>query len=140
MASNCCFKCRSNFYLSVTPCLLKHFFIQGYTFFQGNMDSGVISVQREISTYSLMTTLWFRFRFTDLTRKKKQLNLIMHSNIQLLNYKFNAIKIKYLKFAYTIDILEVKWSEVAQLCPTLCDPMDCSLSGSSSMEFSRQEY
>ena len=26
---------------------------------------------------------------------------------------------------------EVKWSEVAQLCPTLCDPMDCSLPGSS---------
>ena len=24
-----------------------------------------------------------------------------------------------------------KWSEVGQLCPTLCDPMDCSLSGSS---------
>ena len=23
------------------------------------------------------------------------------------------------------------WSEVTQLCPTLCDPMDCSLSGSS---------
>ena len=23
-----------------------------------------------------------------------------------------------------------KWSEVAQSCPTLCDPMDCSLSGS----------
>ena len=26
---------------------------------------------------------------------------------------------------------EVKWSEVAQLCPTLCDPMDCGLPGSS---------
>ena len=26
---------------------------------------------------------------------------------------------------------KVKWSEVAQLCPTLCDPMDCSLPGSS---------
>ena len=25
----------------------------------------------------------------------------------------------------------LKWSEVAQLCPTLCDPMDCSLPGSS---------
>ena len=25
---------------------------------------------------------------------------------------------------------EVKWSEVAQLCPTLCDPMDCSPPGS----------
>ena len=24
-----------------------------------------------------------------------------------------------------------KWSEVAQSCPTLCDPMDCSLPGSS---------
>ena len=24
-----------------------------------------------------------------------------------------------------------KWSEVAQLCPTLCDPMDCGLPGSS---------
>ena len=26
---------------------------------------------------------------------------------------------------------EVKWSEVAQSCPTLCDPMGCSLTGSS---------
>ena len=26
---------------------------------------------------------------------------------------------------------EVKWSEVAQSCLTLCDPMDCSLSGPS---------
>ena len=26
---------------------------------------------------------------------------------------------------------EIKWSEVTQSCPTLCDPMDCSLPGSS---------
>ena len=26
---------------------------------------------------------------------------------------------------------KVKWSEVAQSCPPLCDPMDCSLPGSS---------
>ena len=31
-------------------------------------------------------------------------------------------------------------SEVAQSCPTLCDPRDCSLPRSSSMGFSRQEY
>ena len=31
-------------------------------------------------------------------------------------------------------------SEVAQSCPTLCDPLDCSLPGSLSMGFSRQEY
>ena len=30
-----------------------------------------------------------------------------------------------------LSSLEVKWSEVAQSCPTLCDPMDCSLPGSS---------
>ena len=29
---------------------------------------------------------------------------------------------------------------VAQLCLILCDPMDCSLPGSSVHEFSRQEY
>ena len=33
-----------------------------------------------------------------------------------------------------------KESEVAQSCPTLSDPMDCSLPGSPSMGFSRQEY
>ena len=31
-------------------------------------------------------------------------------------------------------------SEVAQLCPTLSDPMDCSLPGSSTHGISRQEY
>ena len=31
-------------------------------------------------------------------------------------------------------------SEVAQSCPTLCDPVDCSLPASLSMGFSRQEY
>ena len=31
-------------------------------------------------------------------------------------------------------------SEVAQLCSTLSDPMDCSLPGSSVLGFSRQEY
>ena len=30
--------------------------------------------------------------------------------------------------------------EVAQSCPTLWDPLDCSLPGSPSMGFSRQEY
>ena len=31
-------------------------------------------------------------------------------------------------------------SEVVHSCPTLSDPMDCSLPGSSAMGFSRQEY
>ena len=28
-----------------------------------------------------------------------------------------------------MQYLEVKWSEFSQSCPTLCDPMDCSLQG-----------
>ena len=36
---------------------------------------------------------------------------------------------------------EVKWREVAQLCPTLCNPMDSGLhQAPPSMGFSRQEY
>ena len=31
-------------------------------------------------------------------------------------------------------------SEIAQLCPALCDPVDGSLPGSSVIGFSRQEY
>ena len=34
-------------------------------------------------------------------------------------------------FLNCTGICEVKWSEVSQSCPTLCDPMDCSLLGSS---------
>ena len=30
-----------------------------------------------------------------------------------------------------VRVLWMKWSEVAQSCPTLCDPTDCSLPGSS---------
>ena len=33
-----------------------------------------------------------------------------------------------------------KGKSVTQSCLTLCDPMDCSLQGPLSMEFSRQEY
>ena len=35
------------------------------------------------------------------------------------------------KWHYLISQDKVKWSEVAQLCLALCDPMDCSLPGSS---------
>ena len=42
---------------------------------------------------------------------------------------------------FLLQCMKVKSeSGVAQSCPTLSDPMDCSLPGSSSMGFSRQEY
>ena len=39
----------------------------------------------------------------------------------------------------TQNFLKVKVL-VTQLCPTFCNPMDCSHQASLSMEFSRQEY
>ena len=42
---------------------------------------------------------------------------------------------------FLLQCMKVKSeSEVSQSCPTLSDPMDCSLPGSPFMEFSRQEY
>ena len=42
---------------------------------------------------------------------------------------------------FLLQCMEVKSeSEVAQSCPTLSDPMDCSPSGSSAMGFSRREH
>ena len=42
---------------------------------------------------------------------------------------------------FLLQCIKVKSeSEVAQSCPTLSDPMDCSPPGSPSMGFSRQEY
>ena len=39
-----------------------------------------------------------------------------------------------------IKIFESVMVLVTQSCPTLCNPMDCSLPDSSVMEFSRQVY
>ena len=44
-------------------------------------------------------------------------------------------------YHFLLQCMKVKnEGEVAQSCPTLSDPMDCSLPCSSSMGFSRQEY
>ena len=44
------------------------------------------------------------------------------------------------KNCHILDTFYVTESEVAQSCPALCDPVNCSMPGSSlSMEFSRQE-
>ena len=47
------------------------------------------------------------------------------SQFQQLSTFFN------LNFIFPFFVSLLKWSEVAQSCPTLCDSMDCSLLGSS---------
>ena len=78
-------------------------------------------------------------------KKKKQ-----KKDICLLNdvfYELNCVLSKFIVEASNIltvfrngAIEEVKWSEVAQSCPTLCDPMDCSPPGSLVHGIFRQEY
>ena len=60
--------------------------------------------------------------------KQEKHNLVHHQKANTVGNLW-YISIKYsstlsLKYTY-------KWSEVAQSCRTLCNPMDCSLSGSS---------
>ena len=57
----------------------------------------------------------------------------LYANHHAATWK-NGPKVKLYLQNYNIQLRivnEVKWSEVAQSCPTLCDPMDCSLPGSS---------
>ena len=53
---------------------------------------------------------------------------------------FSQVVLLSWNFHLELVLVFVKWSEAAQSCPTLCDPMDCSLPQAPSMGFSRQEY
>ena len=55
--------------------------------------------------------------------------LIKHVNNSINQDKDTLSTISLNKTKSPLQV--AKWSEVAQSCPTLCDPMDCSLSGSS---------
>ena len=43
-------------------------------------------------------------------------------------------------FQLTKQVAFINLESVSQLCPILCDPIDCSPLGSLSMGFSRQKY
>ena len=44
---------------------------------------------------------------------------------------FRKEKSRKQRVKFLIVFSKLKWSKLAQSCPTLCDPMDCSLPGSS---------
>ena len=56
------------------------------------------------------------------------LNAIIHTTSIPYIYMVYAI---YMYHIYIYIHIYMKWSEFAQSCPTLCDPMDCSPPGSS---------
>ena len=62
----------------------------------------------------------------------------MHtSSIETKSFTDNCLQVSFRMSGCTVlsfplgNKYEVKWSEVAQSCPTLCDPVDCSPPGSS---------
>ena len=62
-------------------------------------------------------------------------NLIIVWNVVSLGYYYPFIRNKALEFLQafvnckSFSFLKVRFSSVAQLCPTLCDPMNCSTPG-----------
>ena len=69
-------------------------------------------------------------------RNEKLINVLMGQNVSknetnmqmIINLNISSRSVYTWNFNLIIDTKE---SEVAQSCPTLCDPMDCSLPGSS---------
>ena len=62
--------------------------------------------------------------------KKKRKKGAIHIWLQNIKQLQTGLKAILKSHAYT-DTCEVKWSEVAQPCQTLCNPVDYSLPGSS---------
>ena len=64
----------------------------------------------------------------------------------LIPFKISFLKYKYYIYVCVYVHVYVSYTSVkvkvlaTQLCPTLCDPTDCSCQVPLSMEFSRQEY
>ena len=78
--------------------------------------------------------VWHTARITKRWQKHEVRMLLKNGVEDLLNEQDWGKPSIYKKYSIVFT------SEVAQPCPTLCDPMDGSLPGSGSMGFSRQEY
>ena len=73
-----------------------------------------------------------RYNYKDINKQTKNIgcnfiDFILSDIFVELTPKASATKAKIQKLHY----IRVKWSEVTQLCPTLCDSVDCSPPGSS---------
>ena len=60
--------------------------------------------------------------------------------IEPMSHMSPALEGGFFTSSTTWEVLLYDGCSVAQLCLTLCNPMDCSLLGPLSMGFSRQEY
>ena len=93
---------------------------------------------------SLYYINYFRFKHWYTRNIKLLCKKVLNSKEQLRMYIWilNLLQHSFFFFSDVAcrTLVPQSESEVAQSCLTLCDPIDCSLPGSSSMGFSRQEY
>ena len=79
-------------------------------------------------------------------RERKETPLGDSANISYMNdrtknqVEMSKDSLAWEKNGIRAALIQPSQSEVSQLCPTLCDPVNCSLPGSSVHGFSRQEY
>ena len=87
--------------------------------------------------FQVFYKLWLcGYSLLNVKRNEKLINVLMGQNVSknetnmqmIINLNISSRSVYTWNFNLIIDTKE---SEVAQSCPTLCDPMDCSLPGSS---------
>ena len=100
-------------------------------------SSKMLSVLRALIHISALSHIYGVSRYFDnlkkahktlIWEKKKKVFLYIYMYVHLSVFVWKALYIYWL------------WSEIAQSCPTLCDPMDGSYQSPRSMGFSRQEH
>ena len=76
------------------------------------------------------TGLWALFTFFEMVKVNRTFNISTEFVLVCFGRQDNVFVFPCLHFwgtCWVSYMYEVKWSEVAQPCPTLCNPMDCSL-------------
>ena len=71
---------------------------------------------------------WQSLAFLDLQVYHPPLCHHVHSSLYVSGFKFPLL-IKTLIIRFGLTPIQYQFSSVAQSCPTLCDPMDCSTPG-----------
>ena len=95
------------------------------------MDITRWSIPKSDWLYSLQPTMESSIQSAK-TRLRADCGSVPELLIAKFRLKLKKVRTSFRPFRYDLNqiLMTIEWSEVAQLCLTLCDPMDCSLPGS----------
>ena len=96
-----------------------------------HMDITRWSIPKSDWLYSLQPTMESSIQSAK-TRLRADCGSVPELLIAKFRLKLKKVRTSFRPFRYDLNqiLMTIEWSEVAQLCLTLCDPMDCSLPGS----------